>query len=146
MKSYFLLSCLVVMDLTVYAQTQNLSFAYDEAGNRYAKNLVQLKSANKDSTIADHHNDTTIYREILEGLTVTLYPNPTNGFINVKLENFNPITESRLIILDSAGKLMYVQKPMHAFDEINLTEFSPGLYFLRIEVDKTVSNWTIIKE
>jgi hypothetical protein len=146
MKLHFLLLCMVLTDLTLYAQTQNLAFSYDEEGNRYAKNLVQLKSADTDSNTEDHQTDTTIYREILGDLTVTLYPNPTNGFIYVKLENLDPTTESCLIILDSTGKVLDVRKSLQTVNLLDLTKFSSGLFFIKIEVGKTVSNWTIIKE
>ncbi len=84
------------------------------------------------STGVDDYND-------ISG-TVSLYPNPTNGPLKVKLEE---ITNSRvtLEVFSSAGKLVYEQtsRPDAGELQVQLPPVATGIYYLRLTMDDKVA-------
>ena len=91
----------------------------------------------------DHSNDTACLRvgvgvditsiEDLGQLPISIFPNPTNGFLHIhweeshspaKLELLNPLgARVRSTVVLAAGKQAY---------ELNISELASGIYFLRI--------------
>ncbi len=70
--------------------------------------------------------------EITQGATslgIVVYPNPTTGWLQVKL--INGQDEGTLNVLDVAGRLL-MQKKMSQSTELNLESFSQGVYLVRV--------------
>ena len=63
-----------------------------------------------------------------EMLSITMYPNPTSG--NLNITSGKVITE--IMIFDMAGKVVYTMKPESEIVEMSLTGVEPGMYFVRI--------------
>jgi hypothetical protein len=79
--------------------------------------------------------------EVLEGLQVEIYPNPSNGSFTVKLKSDN--SESmNLKILNNLGKIIYEEVNIKIdqifMREIDLTGYAEGLYFINLSSNKTV--------
>jgi hypothetical protein len=71
-----------------------------------------------------------------------LYPNPTNGIVNVQCTNHNsPITQ--IHVLDAYGKLVDIVET-NAHDssvqtaQIDLSRFAAGVYFVKAMADDNV--------
>jgi hypothetical protein len=61
-------------------------------------------------------------------LDVTVYPNPTNGILNVRSNSLN---ELKVVVFDITGKEVY--HTAHAAETIDLGYLGNGLYFIRVE-------------
>ncbi|HBS88740.1 MAG: hypothetical protein A2W91_19040 [Bacteroidetes bacterium GWF2_38_335] len=59
----------------------------------------------------------------------TVYPNPTDGLINVRL---NGLAADRIVILDVLGKAVKTVKVSGDFTQIDLGSFENGMYFIEI--------------
>ena len=67
-----------------------------------------------------------------------IYPNPTKGIINIENKNLENI-----ILYDITGKLIHVFEPK---SQIDLSEFSKGLYILKLISDnKTIINKIVVE-
>ena len=79
-----------------------------------------------------------------ENNLLSIYPNPTNGEINVSF--FNNI-ESNLEIINLLGKIIY-RKNINEYGKqivtIDLSEFSNGIYILELKNEKGIINEKII--
>ena len=66
----------------------------------------------------------------LDGVTISLYPNPTNGIVWIEKDLGIPLN---LKVLDMTGKLIMQQKlGTEAKSEINLANYPPGNYYLEL--------------
>ncbi len=73
---------------------------------------------------------------------VTIYPNPTTGYLNI-----NGINETVSIeVINSLGSLVYYDKTISANTKIDLSGQAKGIYFVRITGAKFNSTKKIIKE
>lgn len=91
--------------------------------------------------------ETLIYETSILGITdfnknndATIYPNSTNGELNISLEgSYNKIEIS---IFNSNGKKVLIEKNNKT---INISHLSEGIYLVKINVDGIVSSKKIIK-
>jgi len=68
-----------------------------------------------------------------------LYPNPSNGIINLK--NLNHLFINKISIIDITGKHMKdITLQCNTDIEINLTDFVNGVYFLKIYAENSILN------
>ena len=76
---------------------------------------------------------------------ITVFPNPTGSFINLKLpDSINP---KKWEIIDMRGNILL--KNINCISnalKIDITQLQPETYILRIYTDKTVMNFKIIRE
>ncbi len=73
----------------------------------------------------------------------TVYPNPSNGFINLKT---NLHGEYQMIVYDASGHLLMNRKSDNSLETINLTGYSAGIYILSILSDRTDYVQKLIKQ
>lgn len=65
----------------------------------------------------------------------SLYPNPTNGIVNVQLNDFAKTKNVQLQVVDVHGAILQTWKVEQGTQstQLDLSKFAPGMYFLQIE-------------
>lgn len=77
---------------------------------------------------------------------VTIYPNPSDGVININISK-SKIHIERILIMNAMGKMIYhTSKQMQKSDnfEIDLGSFGKGIYFVKLETNQGNINKKII--
>jgi PKD repeat protein len=118
--------------------------------NRTTNSYYRLSEQDLNGVVAEHG---AIYVDCeKEGglLDATIYPNPSNGAINLSV--FSQISGIGTVnILDMTGKLIYSDDKVQFKKGFNLSTYSPvilpGVYFISIEVgsERRVLKFTIIQ-
>ena len=113
--------------------------AYQDATNLYDIYLLKL---NKDGTIADY---TTLIPETnINALSGTVYPNPTKDYIFIKRSSSD---EASLIsIYNVQGKLLLQQISKQKTTAIDMSNFSKGIYILKLNSSGKSEVTRIVKE
>jgi hypothetical protein len=81
--------------------------------------------------------------------TISIYPNPTTG--NISLVTNNDYPTARLDIIDVTGKIVqtpFIEERIFAGSaiELNITDFTTGIYFYRLTSTDAVLTGKIIKQ
>ena len=80
-----------------------------------------------------------------ESISVQVYPNPTNQWLNVNIEGLNN-DQVKLIIHNNLGEIVYQENLSSANPVINLASLNNGIYYLSIQNDNQIKTIRIIKE
>ena len=80
-----------------------------------------------DSTVTMHLTITVGVTEIALDPTWHVYPNPTNGMLNVSGKDFTQIR-----LFDAYGKQIGVWDVAGEVTQINLTSYASGIYFVKV--------------
>ncbi|MCK9206439.1 MAG: T9SS type A sorting domain-containing protein [Salinivirgaceae bacterium] len=138
-----------------FGQT-TFEYVYDNAGNRTTRTVVTLKSATIDTTLqvkgdSSNQNEQAIppkngQSSAIGNTTVTLYPNPTVGIIEVAVENEEPQNAVEIWLFDLKGLLLLHKNSSGLITEIDLLNQPAGSYIAKIIVNGKVTEWKIIKE
>jgi|WetSurMetagenome_2_1015567.scaffolds.fasta_scaffold406275_2 hypothetical protein len=88
----------------------------------------------------------SLVREIKNsGLSVLVYPNPTSGIVKLKIEA-GLLPGMQYLLFDTNGKLLSQKKVESSETEISLSEFQPGIYFMKIQTGITeLKTFKIVK-
>lgn len=131
---------------TVDSICQSIGYGYDLSGNRIQRALITLKSAKMDSTDVWKSQDADKIPEDLNSKDIVVYPNPVEGLLQISIGSQDIESSIKIILYDSYGKLLYNQESAGVNYKLNMTDYSSGVYILRIEVDSEIKEWKIIKE
>ncbi|MBM3434174.1 MAG: T9SS type A sorting domain-containing protein, partial [Bacteroidetes bacterium] len=71
--------------------------------------------------------------------TITLYPNPTNGLVQIEIPNQ---TIELIMVYDLQGKM--IQQTTES--QVDLSKYSNGTYLIRAKKEKGVDTYKIIKQ
>ncbi|MFT5823090.1 MAG: hypothetical protein ACI8ZM_004350 [Crocinitomix sp.] len=69
-------------------------------------------------------------------LSVVLYPNPTNGIVNVKMAALNE--QAIITVFDLKGSAVYQKSTTKLNEQIDLVALENGIYFIQIAADDAV--------
>ena len=142
---YFLFLAFAFIFRGLYAQTPAISFSYDVAGNRIKRELVILpgKKDKSDTT----HIPPTMQKDSLGNIAVNLYPNPTQGHLTITINAKSTGALADVYVFDLSGKMMdHKQINTTSSTDLDMTNYSPGIYQLKLIADNKTSAWKIIKE
>ncbi len=83
-----------------------------------------------------------LFEEINE---ITIYPNPANEVLNVEFNNSKNAT-IKLTVLNALGQIVYLNQSPENKQQIDISTFATGIYFVKIESDAFQKVVKIIKQ
>jgi len=147
MNKLFLIIIAILLTLPGMAQerTIRINYSYDASGNRVSRVISFSKSITKssDSTANTKENSFT---DQLGRIKIVLYPNPTKGLLTIEVTNLPDNTKGGITIADASGKLLQESTSLKSTNTIDLSNQSPGMYFLRIRAGDEVTEWKVLRE
>lgn len=153
-KQLFLLLTLLGCLSAQYSYSQ-VTYTYDATGNR-VKRVIVLKSAQipqdsaavsqigEDPNVEDFENPAL--EETFNELQVSLYPNPTQGVVYLKLSRLPEGEKPEIEIWSPAGRLLGNSKITGLVTRINLWGKPGGIYLVKTTLEGQPVTWKIIKE
>lgn len=87
----------------------------------------------------------TEINEYASSCCLEVFPNPTDDFIFIKLDNDMPLS-GRLAIFDISGRIIYSDESYDSSKSVDLRSFIPGTYFLEVSIEEfTYQGKVVIK-
>ena len=121
--------------------------SYCQSGD-YTQTLQTVHGC--DSVVTLHLTITVGIEDHDFAASMTVYPNPTNGIVNVQFtDNNSPITQ--IHVLDIYGKLLGVVETQNFASlqtaQIDLSRYANGVYFIKAVMDgKTIAVRNVVKQ
>lgn len=127
----------------VNAGGEHVSMIVDSLGQECEVNLFSFRSLNPISNTIEEvpSNVEVIDKEIL----AEVFPNPTKGKIEVEISN-QLSSNSCLDIIDSQGRVIKSFLKLGSDLDIDLSEYDPGIYYLKIKDNDRVHIEKVVKQ
>lgn len=119
---------------------QCITFTYDAAGDRIARNICPEALRSNIGPIATNSAQAT--RSQLKNHDINIFPNPTNGVIEVRSVYLS--TNSQVLITDILGRNFYSGSLRDG--KIDFSVLAPGRYYLRITDGSIMRVVSVIKQ
>lgn len=135
-------TCLLIIFIPGLINAQNLSFAYDLAGNRIEREIIISSDhlQNKKKAVNNPKS------EMISDKTIRIYPNPTKGNLKIEIEGWDESDICKISIYDSNG-IKFISSEMEtSFLNIDLSLGTKGIYLMHIILNGNESIWKIIKD
>jgi hypothetical protein len=104
---------------------------YDNDDVVYINNNKHFNQCDLNTTGMSHFNN---YNPII------ISPNPVRDKLEIKIINIETYSKVELLISDINGKILLKQKLLDNQNKIDISEYMPGIYLLRINFDNSTSN------
>jgi hypothetical protein len=135
----------------IYARTfSSYSYSYWAAGGLKERTILLGggKSAYEeqgDTTFKDAISEDEVFTDNLKEHEIVLYPVPTEGLLNVRINNLGSGEEASIHVFDIKGNQVMI---MENFQNgiVDLSDKSDGMYILQIRIDDEQTEWKILKE
>ncbi len=136
MLSLITASLLLVVFINGNLTAQTVKYTYDQAGNRTSR-LIVLGSQ---SNVNKNPIDTVQISPDFAGSSIKIYPNPTLGELKVNIAGAEIKNECILQVYSANGMLLINQNAQSGENSLNMNEYLPGWYILRLIIEKTIKN------
>jgi hypothetical protein len=151
-----------------------IAISYDASGNRFSRQVINMQNIDitdttqtklQDSTVlADNitqqsgeningannnsgqENSGTQYNDNLGGQKITVYPNPTKGWLTVQLSNFTEGVSADISIYDLQNKLLMKKHCYSEYTKVDVSALQNGEYIMNIVIGGEMSGWKIVKQ
>ena len=102
----------------------------------YTVNVTDITSCSSSAVVTVNVNTCTGINELVAN-RVIIYPNPTNGIINITLSS-ELTKNSTLEIYDAIGKLIVTEVLSNELNTLNISNLSNGIYSFRVMNNNTM--------
>lgn len=132
---------IALLSLTVKAQ-QQLSYAYDAAGNRTSRTIVLgTRSANA----VTNQTDLFFLEEMLAKKQIKIYPNPVEFELTISITGYDSSLQGEYSLFNLGGSMLFRRKITGEITRVDMSLFSKGTYILNIQLKGQPTSWEIIK-
>jgi len=144
---YLLFLFVLVFSLHGIAQTPNnvVSYAYDNAGNRISRKIVDLSKDPIPSHVKKAADPVPVEDQLGER-KITVYPNPTKGVLAVEINGGDDKDQLRIVLFNADGKQLVNKKIQSGSTLINMSTYPAAYYILRIQAGDKMTEFKIIKQ
>lgn len=131
---------LPILFIAIICQAQQIIYTYDGAGNRISRAVDGVKY----TMPKDEDEDETAMK--LSSDAISVYPNPTDGPLEIAISGFDKEYSGEVKIYNISGQIVLQQKITESKTSLNLTGYAHGMYLVNITVNDTATVWKVIKK
>jgi len=137
----------LITSLNIHAQV--IEFEYDDAGNRVKRKLCTMCTSARPANPNDTTNTT---------LAANIQPNPTKGNLAIEVtettfkNNQEGVTKAsegshyHVIVYDLYGREVLNEQHTTASFNVDITQQTKGVYFVKLVSGEKVKQWKIVKD
>ena len=142
MKKIILFTFIMLVALNIQAQ-QQLSYAYDSAGNRISRTIVP---GTRSTDAAANQADSIFFEEMLAGKQIKIYPNPVQYELTISITGYEPSMRGEYSLFSLGGSMLARRRITGETTRVDMSLFSKGTYILNIQLKGQPTSWKIIKQ
>lgn len=146
MKTLKLFFAFIIVSTTIKAQ--KVGYSHDAHGNRTQRKLVVGSSSSRSMTERDStstFNEETMKLAMQYGVSV--FPNPAQSNVNITANKIPTDGTATATLFDNSGKILQTFSNISTNEEVPMTDYKAGIYYLSITVnDKDKLFYKIVKQ
>lgn len=142
MKKIILLTTSLLFAIAIRGQ-QQLSYAYDAAGNRTSRTIV-LATRSANATI--NKPDSVFFEEKLADKQLKIYPNPVQSQLTIEVEGFEPGMQGEFSLFNITGGMLIRRRITGSNTYLDMSRYTKGTYILNIQLRGQTTSWKVIKQ
>jgi hypothetical protein len=150
---FFTLFGLFAIQFSILAQTlhDQIDYTYDQTGNRINRSIptiVVFKRGKFENAFEKNpENINPKNSSKIAEISFNVYPNPSNGQVNIKTTNFYLANSlAKIELINSIGEIVFTGEVKESLSSIDLSDLASGTYILRIQTEVLTETFSLIKQ
>jgi len=141
------LICTLIVLSTIPVFSQTVKYAYDPDGNRISRTIVlnPMQSAPQNNTEQEESAPTYV-EQIAADLQVRIYPNPTQGLLQVEIIGNDNDNKTQITVFNQSGKQVFAAKTAGQLTPVDLSGVPAGTYIMHLIIREKSEIYKIIKK
>jgi hypothetical protein len=127
------------------AVAQTVEFAYDEAGNRISRTLM-LPAPGLRAGETEPDATPVLEEQLDPDLQVKIYPNPTEGLLQVEFSGMEAGETAQLALFGLNGEKLLQTTATYLLTPVDMSEYPAGVYLLRLIIRGKPTDYKIVKQ
>lgn len=124
------------------AQNYKVEYTYDQAGNRKSRMIIPFNSVSGKNS---PEKKTTPLEQEFDNKTISIYPNPTQGLLNINISDQDEQIRYNMTIYTLTGKKI-IDTETDGNISIDLSDYDTGIYILVLKTTESEIQFKIIKQ
>ena len=123
-------------------------YHYDSCGNRKLRKVPSSPAVtlrNLTQPVEEASNMNICIKESSCSYSCKVYPNPTTGQIYLDVEDLKTPFQGSGILYNANGVFLRSYKISESHTVFDLSDFPPGMYILKLTINKKSEEWKIIR-
>lgn len=141
---YLGLACILICTPAVSKAQDIVSYAYDYAGNRISRKIVNLTENPNPTHVKKSENPAPVEEQLGER-KITIYPNPTKGMLSVDINGGDEKDELSISVFNADGKQLLNKKVESGANPVDMSSYPASWYILRVTAGEKMTEFKIIK-
>lgn len=142
MKKIIVFTLTLLFALTAKAQ-QQLSYAYDAAGNRVSRTIV-LDTRSTSASV--NESDSVFFEEMLAEKQIKIYPNPVESVLTLFVSDYTSSMEGEFSLFSMGGVMLARRRITGETTYVEMSRYAKGIYVLHIQLNGQPTSWKVIKK
>lgn len=146
-KKSVLTTLALCITFACFSQTSlQREYLYDDGGNRICRKVLEIP-ANTLRNLRQQTEETpaSYFQEQVCSYSCKIYPNPTSGQIQLDIEDLAEPFQGIADLYNSNGVLLRNFRITESHSIFDLSDFPPGMYILRLNINNKREEWKIVK-
>jgi hypothetical protein len=130
--------------------TPTVHFSYDANGNRIMRWVEITKISKADSSDTLRVDSASKLQQgklsSINKITASLFPNPTEGFITLKIEGMETAENVEYSFFTISGVEILNGNTTSLETKLNIGNFPAGTYIVNVKLGRKVERWKVVKQ
>lgn len=126
---------------TVLSAQTSIQYSYDANGNRTQRKLYVCNLCPPERQMKPENEKK---QEAAAALGLSVFPNPAQDKINVAVASLKD-EEVTILMIDAQGKNLFEKKTRAQQNEVDMTPYKAGVYFIKVVVGKESLFYKVMK-
>ena len=129
------------------AQNVTVKFEYDECGNRTKRYLEIKKIEENGKSVETEETEgwLTEVSETMQGAGLSIFPNPTNGLLNIDITDAESCGAFHLTLSTLSGTIIEERSSAGGHTQLDISRLAQGMYLLTVSTPGERRVWKVVK-
>jgi len=141
MKLNLLVICLF---FNAALNAQSIEYKYDQNGNRIQRKLVVCNNCPQSGRVVSPEEEKK-EQLVATQLGLSVFPNPSQEKVNVMINNLKAEDQATILLVDEQGKILVNQQTNSQDNDVDMSLYKAGIYFIKVMVGKETLFYKVIK-
>ena len=126
-----------------------IDYGYNNSGDRIYRHIIiipqKIKAPSQSDSTFNEGKTLAAGINYIKGHKIKVWPNPTDGKLMVTISNIENFDKGYISVFNDRGQKL-INKLIASSVDLDLSNYSAGIYILKVSIDNIEDSWKVEKQ